>query len=167
MIRDHFPDPTESISLSDLPFAEFTSTLTQSKRYLRLNVIADRRWTFWRKPNVHLEKTIAALRTIAAAELRMTVEKILAAYNEAQVERASAGMARIQVMQRMIDITISEQAHRLNKDKAEMERLSRDPQLQISMVRRIQSKMEVLERRLLNLSALDSALMRSDLCDAA
>lgn len=162
-IRDRFDDPTENISLDDLPFPEFTSTLTLSKRSLRVGLIADRGWAFWRKPSVNIDKCIDALRSIAAEELRPSVEKLLAAYNEAQVERASAGMSRIHVMQRMIDVTISEHSHRLKQDKAELEKLARDPALQSSMSHRLQSKLEVLERRLLNLSAIDGTLSRSDL----
>lgn len=166
-IAQSFEDPTESISLDDLPFNEFNSTLTLAKKSLRVSFIADRGWTFWRKPSVNVEKSLAALRVIAAEELRASIEKILAAYNEAQVERASAGRGRIQVMLRMIDMTISEHAHRLKGEKAELEKIARDPQLRSNMVHRLQSKMEVLERRLLNLSALEGALTRSPLSKAA
>lgn len=166
-IKDRFEDPTEKISLDDLPYDEFTSTLTLAKTTLKANMIAERGWAFWRRPSVNIDKSIAALRTIAAEDLRPSVEKILAAFNEAQVERASAGMSRIQVMQRMIDVTISEHTHRLKQDKTEMEKLARDPQLRSNLIHRLQSKMEVLERRLLNLSALDSALSRSELPKAA
>ena len=71
------------------------------------------------------------------------------------------------LMQRMIDVTISEHTHRLKQDKAELEKIASDPDLQASMARRLHSKMEVLERRLLNLSAIDSGLKRSDLCEEA
>jgi hypothetical protein len=70
-------------------------------------------------------------------------------------------------MLRMIEVTLAERTHRLKQDKAELEKIARDPELQRVMVHRLQSKMEILERRLLNLSALDSALSRSDLCEAA
>ena len=166
-IKDAFEDPTENVSLDGLPFDEFTSTLTLAKRTLQVGLIADRGWAFWRKPSVNVEKSIEALRAIAAEDLRPSVEKILDAFNEAQVERASAGMARIHVLLRMIDTTLAERMHRLKKDKAEMEKIATNPDLQATMVHRLQSKMEVLERRLLNLSGVDSALLRSDLSEAA
>lgn len=166
-IRDKFEDPTESIGLEDLPYEQFTSTLTLAKRSLRIGLIAERGWAFWRRPTINVEKTVEALRAIAAEELRPSIEKILAAFNEAQVDRASAGMGRIQVMQRMIDLTIAEHTHRLKQDKTEMEQIARDPEVRTNMVRRLQSKMEVLERRLLNLSAIDSDLSRSVLSEAA
>jgi signal recognition particle receptor subunit beta len=166
-IQHMFTDPTENISLDGLPFDQFNSTLTVTTRSLKVNVISDRGWAFWRKPSLNVDKTLEAMRLIAAEELRPPVEKILAAYNEAQVERASAGLSRIRVMLRMIEVTLAERTHRLKQDKAELEKIARDPELQRVMVHRLQSKMEILERRLLNLSALDSALSRSDLCEAA
>ena len=166
-IRDTFEDPTANISLDGLPYQEFTSTLTLARRTLRVGLIADRGWAFWRKPSVNVEKSLDALRVIAAEELRPSVEKILGAFNEAQADRASAGMSRIDVLMRMMDSSLAERLHRLKKDKAEMEKIATNPQVQATMVHRIQSKMEVLERRLLNLSALDSALSRSDLSEAA
>jgi signal recognition particle receptor subunit beta len=167
VIRDKFEDPTENISLDGLPFDEFNSTLTLSKRTLRVDIVSERSWAFWRKPTLSVEKTIAALRAIAAEELRPPVEKLLAAFNEAQVERASAGTGRIRILLRMIEVGLTERTHRLKQDKAEMEQVARDPDLQRRMVHRLQSKMEVLERRLINLSALDSALSRSELAQAA
>ena len=166
-IKDKFEAPTENITLDGLPYDEFASTLTLARGTLRVGLIADRGWAFWRKPTVNVEKSVLALRTIAAEELRPSVEKILSAFNEAQTERAAAGTARIGVMLRMIDAVLTEHTHRLRQNKAEMEKIARDPEIQVSLVRRLQSKMEVLERRLVNLSALDSALSRSELNIAA
>lgn len=161
-IKDHFEDPTENIGLDNLPYDDFSSTLTLAKSTLKVELIADRGWAFWKNPSVNCEKSINALRAIAAAELRPSVEKILAAFNEAQVERAGAGMSRIQIMQRMIDDLIAEQTHVLKQDQIELESLARDPDRCASLGHRLQSKMEVLERRLLNLSALESRLIRAE-----
>lgn len=166
-IRNKFEDPTENISLDGLPFDAFNSTLTMAKRTLRVDLVSDRSWAFWRKPTMSVEKSVSALRQIAAAELRPPVEKILAAYNEAQVERASAGTGRIRVLLRMIEVSLTERTHRLKQDKAELEQVAKDPEMRKRMVHMLQSKMEVLEHRLINLSALDSALSRSELSEAA
>jgi signal recognition particle receptor subunit beta len=166
-IKDKFQDPSENIALDDLPYAEFMSTLTLPRRTLRAGLIADRGWAFWRQRTVNIERSLAALHLIAAAELRPSVEQILAAFNEAQVERATAGMSRIQVMLRMVEDSLAEHTLRLKQDKAEMEKIAHDPEMRANLVRRLQSRMEVLERLLLNLSALDSALSRSDLPEAA
>lgn len=160
-------DDSWQISLDELPFDTFASTLTLSRRMLRVNVISERGWMFWRAPTVKVEKTLEAIRLIAAEELRPAVGKILAAFNEAQVERATAGTARIRVMLRMCDDTLAERSHRLKRDKAELERVASDPELRKRMVGILQSKMEVLERRLLNLAALDSALTAPELSEAA
>ena len=161
-IQDHFDDPTENITLDDLPFEEFTSTLTLAKSSLKVGMIVDRGWAFWRTHSVNPEKYLDALRVIAAAELRPSIAKILTAFNEAQVERASAGRSRIQIMQRMIDTLIAEQTRVLKQDRMELENLAQDPERCKAMSQRLQSKMEVLERRLLNLSALDSRLARAE-----
>lgn len=166
-LRDTYDDSAENVTLDELPHNGFSSTLTLSRRSLRVEVISDRGWAFWKSPSVNVEKSLAALRTIAAAEMRPAVEKILAAFNEAQVERASAGADRLRVLLRMVDVGLSERTHRLKKDKAEMERIATDPDLQRRLVQRLQSQMEVLERRLLNYAAVDSALKRTEIAKAA
>ena len=166
-IRERYDDPTERITLDALPHDSFTSTLTLAKKSLRVEMIADRSWAFWRRPEVNVEKSVAALRAIAVAEMRPSVEKILSAFNEAQSERAEAGTDRVRVMQEMIEGSLAERNRRLKLSKTEMEEISRDPEVRRRLVERIQSKMEVLERRLLDLSALDSALTRTEPAKAA
>ncbi|ETW14089.1 hypothetical protein ATO8_04326 [Roseivivax marinus] len=166
-IADRFEDPTENIRLQDLPYEQFNSTLTLAKKSLRVEMIADRGWAFWRRPALNVEKSIAALKTLAGEEMRPPVEKILTAFNEAITERATAGNGRIRVMLRMIEASLAERTHRLKKDKAELQQIAGDPEIQRRMVMRLQSQMEVLERRLLDLSALDGSLARADLSKAA
>ena len=166
-ILDNFEDMAENITLDGLPYDSFASTLTLSRRTLRVELITERSWAFWRRPSVNIDKTLNALRAIAAAEMRPSVEKILHAFNEAQVERAPAGTERLRVLLRMIDAGLSERAHRLKKDKAEMERVANDVDVQRRLIQRLQSQMEVLERRLLNFAAVDSALSRAELAKAA
>lgn len=160
-VKEKFANPTETITLADLPCQDFTSSLILARRKLRIGLVGDRSWAFWREQTTSIEKSIAALRSIAAEELRPSVEKILTAFDEAQTERAGAGSGRIRKMLRMFDLILCEQVERLRSDKAEMEAIARNPEIRTSMVRRIQTKMEVLERRLLKLSAIDTALSRS------
>ncbi|MEM1386636.1 MAG: dynamin family protein [Pseudomonadota bacterium] len=167
VVKDSYDDPTENITLDDLPYSEFASTLMLAKKSLRLELIAERSWQFWRRQAVDVDKSLTALRTIAAAELRPPIEKILAAFNEAQVERATAGMSRVNVMLRMIEVMLDETKHRLKTEKTEFERLARDPEMREGLVRQLQSKMEVLEQRLINLSAVDGVLSKSELSEAA
>ncbi|WP_112310680.1 dynamin family protein [Pseudogemmobacter bohemicus] len=166
-IKDRFQERTEGIDLSDLPYDEFASTLTLAKRSLRVNFISNRSWAFWRKPGINVEKSLAALRMIAAEELRPPMEKLLAAFNEAQVERAGAGIDRIRVMLRMFEVSLNERVHRLKKDMVEFEMVVNDPDFRRRIVHRLQSQMEVLERRLINLSAVESALAQADVTRAA
>ena len=70
-------------------------------------------------------------------------------------------------MLRMIEFTLAERTHALTRDKAEFERLAANPERRRALVYQLQSGMEILERRLLNLTALDGALSRSDLSVAA
>ncbi|OOY30504.1 MULTISPECIES: dynamin family protein [Thioclava] len=157
-VADRFDDPSEEIDLSDMPHDTFTSTLTLTRRALRINFALERGWAFWRGPTVNIEKTLDGLRIVAAEELRPAVEKILQAYGEALVERASAGGSRLRVMVRMMEMIVRERTLQLKQERAELERLARDPQMQSRLASRIQSKLEVLERRLINLGAIESAV---------
>lgn len=166
-VADQIEAASDGITLDELPGQHFVSTLTLTKRSLDMMMIAESGWAFWRRPTVNLDKTLDALRAIAAAELRPAMEKILKAFNEAQIERAQAGAARIRVMLRMVESAISERSQRLKRDKRQLEEIASDPEQLRHMAHRLQSQLEVLERRLLHLSITDSALSRAALSAAA
>ncbi|MBF9036226.1 hypothetical protein HKCCE2091_18430 [Rhodobacterales bacterium HKCCE2091] len=136
LIRDRFRDTTENIGLDDLPYEEFASTVLLAKKTLNIEVSSDRGWKFWTKPSLNVPKTLAALRAIATEEMRPPIEKVLAAFNEAQVERATAGMSRIRVLLRMMEVTLDEHAHRLKREMVDMEKLARDPAERAAMAHR-------------------------------
>lgn len=166
-IRDYFPDYVEGISLDELPYEEFTSTLTLSKKALNFALVAEKNWAFWKKSQISMEKSLEAMRAVTTAELRPAVEKILGAFNEAQVDRASAGAERIRVILRMIDMGVSERTQRLQRDKRQMAQMGTDPQDIAQMSHRLQSQLEILERRLQKLSVIDSKLSKAALSQAA
>ena len=66
------------------------------------------------------------MRILAIAELRPAIEKLLNAYSEAQAERASAGMERISVMQRMLDKTLNERSRRMKNDQRLLREVAED-----------------------------------------
>ena len=129
--------------------------------------MTDRNWLFWRRGKANVDKTVDALKTLAAAELRPSVEKLLAAFNEAQAERAQAGNDRIQVLLRMIETAVNERTQRLSKDKRLLEEVRDNPEKLDRILRRLQSQLEVLDRRLQHLSAADSSLSNAELSEAA
>ncbi|WP_238367455.1 dynamin family protein [Mesobacterium pallidum] len=167
ILKDSYGDDTAAITLDDLPHQDFVSTLTLAQPALKVNLIANRSWAFWKKKTFNVEKTLEALRTIAAEELRPPIEKILAAFNEAQIERATAGNDRIHVMLRMFESSFNQRMHGMKKEMIEYEKVASDPDFRRVIVQRVQSQMEVIERRLINLSAIESSLARSDLAKAA
>ncbi len=167
MLKDKFNESTESITLDDLPHDDFVSTLTLAKRSLKVEMMSKRSWAFWRKPEFDVDKMVAALRVIAAEELRPAMEKILAAFNEAQVERASVGNDRIRVVLRMFDMSLNDRVRHLKKEMLEYQKVATDPSFRENVVMRVQSQMEVIERRLINLSAIESSLVRSKMERAA
>ena len=166
-IQGSFDDAIEDIDLKELPYDEFTTTLAMAKKELKIEFVTERNWMFWKRGKANVEKTVEALKTVAAAELRPSVEKLLAAFNEAQAERAQAGNERIQVLLRMIETSINERTLRLNKDKRLLEEVRDNPEKLDRILRRLQSQLEVLDRRLQHLSAVDSSLSNAELSEAA
>lgn len=166
-IQDSFDEAMDDVTLDELPYDEFTTTLTMAKKELKMEFVTERNWMFWRRGKANVEKTVEALKTVAAAELRPSVEKLLAAFNEAQAERAQAGTDRIQVLLRMIETAVNERTQRLSKDKRLLEEVQKDPDKLDRILRRLQSQLEVLDRRLQHLSAADSSLSNAELSEAA
>lgn len=165
-LAERFEHELDEISLSELPFDAFTTTLTMAKKTLKTDLVNERTWAFWRKKAVDKRKTLEAAQVLAVAELKPSIEKLLSAFSEAQAERASAGIERISVMQRMIETTLNERSRRLKHDQRLLkEMVSGDRRDQI--LGRLHSQIEVLDRRLRNLAALDSALGDAPMMEAA
>lgn len=164
---EYFGEEIENITLDELPFDEFATTLTMSKKSLQVDVINQKSWAFWRRKSVDTDKTMEAVKTLAVAEIRPAIEKLLGAFNEAQSDRASAGMERVAVLRRMIDTTVNERSRRLKNDKRLLEEISADEEKRTQICNRLQSQLEVLERRLQNLSVTESALTAANLMEAA
>ena len=167
-LADRFgAEDTVDITLDNLPWDSFNSTLTLSKKTLQLSVVFEGSWAFWRKKSANIAKTVEALKQIATAEMRPSIDKILRAFNEAQGERVAGGTERIYVLVRAVEKSISEQTHRLKKDKRQLQELSQDPARMKQVVNRLQSQLEVLERRIQHLSIAESSLDRASLDEAA
>ncbi|WP_101341480.1 dynamin family protein [Cereibacter azotoformans] len=164
---ERFEGIAEGVTLRGLPHDEFTTALTLSRRALTVDVIAARGWAFWRRPGIDVPKTFEALRRITLAELLPWSHKIMQAATEAQAERVMAGKERIQIILSMVDKAIAERAQRLRSDSSVLAQLAADPSRGAQMSHRLQSRMEVLERRLQLLAISDSRLSRSHLAAAA
>ncbi|MGP3698091.1 dynamin family protein [Rhodobacter sp. NSM] len=164
---ERFEDIAEGVSLRGLPHDEFTTALTLSRRALTVDVVSARGWAFWRRPGMDVQKTFEALRRITLAELLPWSHKIMKAATEAQAERVVAGKERIQIILSMVDKAIAERAQRLRSDSSVMAQLAADPTRAAQVSHRLQSRIEVLERRLQLLSISDSRLSKSHLAAAA
>ena len=163
-IRARFDDLDEGITLDQLPFDSFASTLTLSKRKLNIGLVKQRSWRFWRGREIDAESTLSAIRSLIALEIRPAIGKILKAFNEAQTERADAGKARLRVALRAVEAATAARKQRLNQAQLES---GRDPARAAQQAHRMQSELEVLERRLQHLATHDSNLARASLAHAA
>ena len=167
VVSRHFAEDVVPISLDELPFDTFTTTLTVTKKTLRTDVVNERSWAFWKRRAVDKEKTFEAMRLLAAAELRPAIEKLLKAYSEAQSERASAGIDRIALMERMLETTLNERSRRLKNDQRLLKEMAENEGKRAQILGRLQSQLEVLDKRLRNLAALDSSLSGAPILEAA
>lgn len=164
---ERFEGIAEGISLRELPHDEFMTMLALSRKTLTVDAITARSWAFWRRPGLDVQKTSDAMRRITLAELLPWSHKILRASNEAQAGRVLAGKERIQVILSMVEKATAERAQRLRTDSAVLAQLVADPVRAAQMVNRLQSRLEVLDRRIQLLSISDSRLSKSHLAAAA
>ena len=167
LFSEHFKEEIEDISMDELPFDSFTTTLAMSKKTLHADLVNERSWAFWKKKSIDKKKTVEAMRILAIAELRPAIEKLLNAYSEAQAERASAGMERISVMQRMLDKTLNERSRRMKNDQRLLREVAEDEEKRAQVIGRLQSQLEILDRRLRDLAAFDGSLDNAPMMEAA
>lgn len=167
IISSALDDVISGVGLDDLPHDHFTSAVTFSKKELLVPLVSDRGWAFWRQGTINAEKSRAAFYTIFTAELRPVVQKMVRVFNEAQVERASSGTDRIRALSRMVEVAVAERQRRLRRDRRQIDALGHDHGQAAILYDRLQSQMEILERRLQILSVAQSALSRVNLSHAA
>lgn len=167
LFKEHFDEDIDDISLKELPYDSFTTTLAMSKKTLQADLINERSWAFWKKKSVDKKKTLEAMRVLAVAELRPAIEKLLSAYSEAQAERASAGIDRITVMQTMLEKTLSERSRRMKNDQRLLKEVAENEEKREQVIGRLQSQIEILDKRLRDLAAFDSTLSNAPMMEAA
>ena len=167
LFTEHFKEEIDDISMEELPFDSFTTTLAMSKKTLPADFVNEKSWAFWKKKSVDKKKTLEAMRILAIAELRPAIEKLLNAYSEAQAERASAGIERISVMQRMLDKTLNERSRRMKNDQRLLKEVAEDEEKRAQVIGRLQSQLEILDRRLRDLAAFDGSLADAPMMEAA
>ena len=76
VVSEHFDERLEDISLDELPYDSFTTTLAMSKKTLQTDFVNERTWAFWKRKSVDKNKTFEAMRVLAVAELRPAIEKL-------------------------------------------------------------------------------------------
>ncbi|ACM03821.1 dynamin family protein [Cereibacter sphaeroides] len=167
LASERFPGVAAGLSLHGLPHEEFATSLTLARRPLTVDMIARRSWAFWRGPEADPVRTFEALRRITLAELLPWLQKILAAAAEAKALRIETGKERIGILLATVDRAMAERAERLQSDAAVLAQLAADPVRAAQMSNRLQSRLEVLERRLQILAICDSRLAHPSLADAA
>jgi len=167
VMQSNFADLVEGVTLDDLPHDEFVSTLTFSKKDLTLPIVKERGWAFWRKAKVNRASTLKALKEIAAAEFKPVVEKMTRALNEVLVERSTDGTDRIRVLIRTTDTAINERGRRIRRDRRQIERAGTDTSANQQLVGRLQTQIDILDRRIQNLSVIESSLYKAAFLKAA
>ena len=143
------------------------STLTFSKKDLALPIVKERGWAFWRKAKVNRASTLKALKEIAAAEFKPVVEKMTRALNEVLVERSTDGTDRIRVLIRTTDTAINERGRRIRRDRRQIERAGTDTSANQQLIGRLQTQIDILDRRIQNLSVIESSLYKAAFLKAA
>lgn len=167
IMQAHFDETMQAFSLSELPNESFASTLTLAKKTLKAEFSTERTWAFWKGRMIDTEKTIAALRVLATAEIQPTLDKLLNAFSETQTIRHSAGLERIGLFQRTLDNTLSQLASRVADEKDLLDRSLNDEDAQRAILRNLEEKLSASDLRLYDIIALDDAKPESDQKEAA
>jgi hypothetical protein len=166
-VSDKLGEKFEVLSLQELPFESFSSTLAMSKKAIRIDLVTERSWAFWRRQSIDIARTVDAMKAMAMAEMRPAIEKLVGAFNEAQSERASAGLDRVALLQKMMESSFDERSRRLKTDQKYFAEMADNEVLRTQVLGRLQSQLEVLERRLQLLSVHESTLNGASLQKAA
>lgn len=166
-ITKHFDEDADEMTIDDLPYESFSTTLATSKKALKVELVNAKSWAFWRDKTVDKKKTFETMRVLAIAELRASMDKLLKAFGEAQSDRADAGMRRIAVTREMLTKTLNERMNRLEEDRKLLVDAAHSSSKRAEFVARLESQIEVLETRLKELEALDNSLSDAPISEAA
>lgn len=97
----------QDVSLENLPYEKFSTTLTMAKQSIDANLVGKRSLAFWKQKSIDVTRTVKLVTTLAKAEMVPAIRSVLDAYVDAHRARFAAGLERISLAR-----AVTEQAYK-------------------------------------------------------
>ncbi len=148
----------QDVSLDNLPYDKFSTTLTMAKQSIDANLVGKRSLAFWKKKSIDLKRTVELVKTLAKAEMVPAINSVLEAYVDAHRERFSVGLERSSLAR-----TVTEQAFKKRRDFMKehfelREEFGSDPSGQAEAIRQLRNEVGELRYFLGKLTEIEETL---------
>lgn len=155
-LSETFKGDFQDVSLENLPYETFSTTLTMAKRSIEINLVGKRSLAFWKKKSVNMDKSIQVVKKLAKEELRHAVKLLFASFREALDARISGGIERIKLIERVIGRGVEDRKSRLEKHHARIGEGGDNPSV---TVQALQSQADELTAMCVALSEIENTLL--------
>ena len=149
------------LSADALPGNSVAVTFATSARELRVDLIAQRSWKFWREKEVDLDRTMEGLRSVTAAEVFPATSKMVTAFMDTLSERVLAGKARLDSISRVVEHSLNDRIVRLREDYKMMQR-DDTPEMRERLLNRLRNDIEVIDGRLRVIAVHENVIIDPD-----
>ena len=162
-----FNEKFQDVSLDNLPYETFATTLTVAKQSIDANLEAKRSLAFWKKKSIDLSRTINVIKILATAELKPAMNTILDAYCDAHQARFSAGIERISLARNVAKQAFKDKGELMKKHYELIEKHGADQVGQSHAVDQLQSKVDESRRLYDELTKIEETLVEMPKHEAA
>lgn len=166
-VTSAFGKQFQDVSLANLPFETFSTTLTMAKRSIEANLAGKRSLAFWKDKSIDLTKTIQTLKVLATAELTPAVKTLLNAFQEAQQARVTEGLERVAMTKRVVEQGFAERGQRMKDHYALTQQDDGAAIATVEVTQQLQSKVDDLQTQTEELSNIENSLVKEPSSKAA
>ncbi len=154
-----FKEKFQDVSLDNLPFDKFSTTLTMAKQSIEANLVGKRSVAFWKKKSIDLSRTVKVVKTLAIAELIPAMNTILDAYCDAHRSRFSAGIERVSLARNVAEQAFRDRGALMKKHYELVKEHGADQVGQSHAADQLESKVDELNRMYGELTKIEESLM--------
>lgn len=162
-----FDEKFQDVSLDNLPFETFSTTLTMAKQSVEANLVGKRSMAFWKKKSIDLSKTVQLIKTLATAELTPAMDTIVEAYCDAHRARFSAGIERVSLAKNVAEQAFRDRGELMKQHFELIKKHGADQVGQSHAVNQLQDKVDKLKRSHSELSKIEESLFDQPKHEAA
>ena len=144
------------MAMDGLPHEHAAASFSTARKTLSFDLSSRRSWKFWKAKQVDLDKTVAGLKRVVAAEVFPATNRMVVAFTSCITDRALAGKSRLELLASIVEESLNDRLQRLREDYKMVEKDS-GGEARGKLLNRLQNDIEIIESRLQRAGSVEGA----------